>query len=80
MKNQKSSGPDGMVYEMIKSSELQTTHVLEMLYNKILEDEDIPFSSSWTTPIFKKGDRNNVSVVMVGGLDAQSPPCCLTIV
>ena len=59
-KSSKSSGPDKIVYEMFKNNPSQI-RVLEILYNLILRDKTIPWELSWTTPIFKKGDKNDTN-------------------
>ena len=57
-KNSKSSGPDEMVYEMLKNDQNQT-QILYTLFNQIMSEGNVPWHSSWITPIFKKGDKND---------------------
>jgi len=48
--NSKSGGPDGFVNE-----------ILIKLFNNILNDEAIPWNISWIVPLYKNGDKNNLS-------------------
>ena len=58
----KTSGPDRIVYETLSLNEEQTIETLETLYSYVFNHADeIPWSSSWITPIFKKGKKNDPS-------------------
>ena len=61
MANSKSSGPDHVVYEILKMNMDNTLQLIDILFNNILNNENIPWKISWITPIYKKGDRNDVS-------------------
>ena len=61
LKNSKSSGPDGIVYEIFKNNIEDTVELLVILYNKILDEQCIPWKESWVSPIFKRGNRNDVN-------------------
>ena len=56
-KSSKSSGPDKIVYEMLKNDTNQA-QILCTLFNQVMNDHNTPWHSSWITPIFKKGNRN----------------------
>ena len=61
MKSGKSSGPDKLVYEMFKIND-NSIHILQNLFNKIMtENDEIPFSTSWITPIYKSGNKNDAT-------------------
>lgn len=57
----KSSGPDGIVYEMLKNSTQETTLILAKLFNNIKNNGQIPWNTSWILPIYKNGDKNSPS-------------------
>lgn len=59
-KNFKASGPDGMVYEMFKNNSCQIM-ILQSFFNNILNDNDIPWNTSWIIPMYKKGNKNDTS-------------------
>ena len=59
-KTSKSSGPDEIVYEMLKNDPNQI-NILHTLFNKIMIEHETPWHSSWISPIFKKGDKNDVN-------------------
>ena len=59
LKNRKSPGPDEITNEMLKYGGETLCAELALLFNKILENGEVPESwkHSFTIPIFKKGDR-----------------------
>ena len=59
--NSKSGGPDGFVNEIFKINMQETTPILIKLFNNILNDEAIPWNISWIVPLYKNGDKNNLS-------------------
>jgi exonuclease III len=61
MHNSKSSGPDGIVYEMLKNNIQEVILILTKLYNNIQSDDVIPCDQSWMVPIYKNGDKNCLS-------------------
>ena len=61
MKNSKSSGPDFVVYEIFKKNTKDTVDILTSLFNKVFVGNSIPWNESWISPIFKKGDKNEIT-------------------
>ena len=61
MHSSKSSGPDGFVYEILKNTFSETTHILTVTFNNIQNGDDIPWDTSWILPIYKKGNKNDLS-------------------
>ena len=61
MKNSKSSGPDGLVNEILKNNFQETAPILAKIFNNIQNGDDIPWSSSWILPIYKAGSKDNLS-------------------
>lgn len=60
MKNGKSCGPDGFVYEMFKEN-TDGIEILKILFNNTLNNEHIPWTTSWINPIYKSGSRNEMN-------------------
>ena len=58
MQNSKSGGPDGFVNEILKNNIQEILPVLTLLFNNILNSQEIPWSTSWVVPIYKNGKRN----------------------
>ena len=57
MKNSKSSGPDGMVNEILKDNIPNTVPILTKIFNNIFtnNEDEMSWESSWIVPIYKKG-------------------------
>ena len=61
MHNSKSSGPDGIVYEILKNNLQDVALILTKLFNNLQTGETIPWEQSWVLPIYKKGNKNCLS-------------------
>ncbi len=59
LQNNKSVSEDLISNEMLKSSGEELQQLLHKLFNKCLKHGTYPWNSSITTPLFKKGDRQN---------------------
>ena len=60
-KNAKASGPDGFTSEIFKNNIQDTVPILTKLFDNILNGGSIPWTTSWTVPIYKSGDKNSLS-------------------
>lgn len=61
MQNNKSSGPDGFVYDILKENFLETKRILWKLYNNVLRNDSSPWNTSWIIPIYKNGNKDEIS-------------------
>ena len=61
MHNSKSSGPDGIVYEILKNNIQEIALILTKLFNDIQTDGSIPWEQSWVIPIYKNGEKDCLS-------------------
>ena len=59
--NSKSSGPDGIVYEILKNNTQDVVNVLTQIFNNVQNDDNMPWKHSWIIPIYKNGDRDSLS-------------------
>ena len=62
MYNSKSSGPDGLVYDILKNNFQETTLILMKMFDNIIKKGDkLPWNHSWVAPIYKNGNKDNLS-------------------
>ena len=59
--NCKSSGPDGLVYEILKNSISEIALILKGMVDNMQDEDDLPWNNSWVVPIFKSGNHNSLS-------------------
>ena len=59
--NSKSSGPDGIVYEILKNNTHDVVNLLAQIFNNIQKDDNMPWKHSWIMPIHKKGNKDSLS-------------------
>lgn len=59
LKSNKGVSADLISNEMLKYSKIELRGIIKMLFNKCLEFGIYPWSSSLTTPLHKKGDKEN---------------------
>jgi len=61
MHNSKSSGPDGIVYDILKKNSQEVVNFLAKIFNSLQNDDTIPWEHSWIIPIHKKGNKEKLS-------------------
>lgn len=62
-KFEKSPGQDGIINELVKIGKSELSYILQILFNKILEEERIPtqWEQSQIILFHKTGDRSNIN-------------------
>ena len=61
MQNSKSGGPDAFVNEILKINSQEIIPILRLIFNNILNSKEIPWNISWMVPLYKNGDKNELS-------------------
>lgn len=59
-KTGKASGPDGITYEFLKVNKELMIEILQSFFNRIFNELETAWTNSWISPVYKKGDLNNI--------------------